>query len=170
MALLPSVPDITVGIPSPDLTRPVNDAMEFSNTLGPTRTGVDRKGTGAIVGDGSPWSEAQVDRPVVLHAGVVTPFYPAPLRSAGIAGGVLVEFVVDTLGRVEPGSLRVLESSHDLFSASVREVIPRWRFLPAEAGGRKVRQLVRQPFRFDLNQDSQAESGPSNTNVGLIRF
>jgi hypothetical protein len=32
----------------------------------------------------------------------------------------------------------------------VRAVLPALRFLPAEAGGRRVRQLVRQPFTFAL--------------------
>ena len=85
---------------------------------------------------------------------------------------MLVEFVVDTLGRVEPGSLQVLQSEHELFTSSVREVAPRLRFMAAEARGRKVRQLVRLPFRFDLNPELQPEANPDapNTNTGLIRF
>ena len=69
--------------------------------------------------------------------GGAVPAYPALLRSAGVAGAVLVEFVVDTLGRVEPGSLRLVHADHELFAASVRDVAPRLRFLPAEAQGRQ---------------------------------
>jgi len=98
-----------------------------------------------------------VDKPVIMMPGVATPNYPPMLRSAGIAGGVLVEFVVDTLGRIEPGSSRVVQSDHDLFTNAVREVMPRLRFMPAEARGHKVRQLVRLPFRFDVNPESQSD-------------
>ena len=37
------------------------------------------------------------------------------------------------------------------------EVMPRLRFMPAEARGHKVRQLVRLPFRFDVNPESQSD-------------
>jgi protein TonB len=55
------------------------------------------------------------------------------------------------MGRVEEGSSRVVTADHPLFAASVRTALPTYRFLPAEAEGRRVRQLVRLPFRFSLN-------------------
>ena len=64
---------------------------------------------------------------------------------------MIVEFVVDTLGAVEAGSLQMLQSDHEQFSAAVGRVVPTLRFLPAEVKGRKVRQRVRLPFRFDLH-------------------
>ena len=68
------------------------------------------------------------------------------------AGHVSVDgMVVDTLGRVESGSPRVLSTEHEQFAASVRAILPKYRFLAAEAGGHRVRQLVRLPFRFSLN-------------------
>jgi len=63
---------------------------------------------------------------------------------------VLAQFVVDTLGRVEVASFRVLRSSHALFEQAVRSSLPNMRFLPAEVGGRRVKQLVQQPFVFNL--------------------
>jgi protein TonB len=45
-------------------------------------------------------------------------------------------------------TFRILQSSNELFSAALESVIPRWRFLPAEAGGRKVKQVVQVPVRF----------------------
>lgn len=59
-------------------------------------------------------------------------------------------FVVDTLGRAELGSLRILKSTHPLFSAAVRNALPRMRFLPAMRAGVKVRELVQQPFVFNV--------------------
>ena len=81
-----------------------------------------------------------------------SPRYPDILRSAGVEGEVLAQFVVDTLGRVEPGSFKVIRKSHDLFEAAVRSALPQMRFLPAEVGGRKVKQLVQQPFVFALQK------------------
>jgi len=61
-----------------------------------------------------------------------------------------VKFVVDTLGRVDPASIEVLNSSHDLFTAAVRETLARLRFNPARAGDRKVRAAAIMPFQFTL--------------------
>lgn len=147
-----SIPDIHVGIPPIDLNRAVTGDDDFargSRTAG--TVGGAPGGVGSGPSDGSPFMEHQVDKPVFMAPGAPTPAYPDMLRNAGIAGGVMVEFVVDTLGRVEQGSAHVLQSDHDQFSAAVRSVLPRLRFIPAEAQGRKVRQLVRLPFRFDLN-------------------
>lgn len=46
--------------------------------------------------------------------------------------------------------MTVVSSSHDLFAASARAALPALRFSPAEAGGRRVRQLVELPFAFEL--------------------
>ena len=45
----------------------------------------------------------------------------------------------------------VIDSTHDLFSRAVRDALARARFTPAEAGGRKVRQLVEQAFTFRID-------------------
>ena len=69
-----------------------------------------------------------------------------------VEGEVLAQFVVDTTGRAEPNSLKVLKSSHDLFVQSVKNALPQMRFIPAEVGGRKVKQLVQQPFTFSITK------------------
>lgn len=76
------------------------------------------------------------------------PAYPQVLREAHVGGRVLVQFVVDTAGVPEIGTFKVLESSHALFSDAVREALPSMRFEPATIGGRRVRQVVQQPFTF----------------------
>ena len=53
--------------------------------------------------------------------GSTQPRYPDMLRSAGVEGEVLAQFVVDTTGRAEAGSLKVLKSTHDLFIAVGQE-------------------------------------------------
>lgn len=88
------------------------------------------------------------DVPVLLQAPL--PAYPPRMREAGIEGNVLVEVVVDTLGRAEAGSLRIVSSDHAEFSAPARASIAAALFRPARVFGRPVRVLVRVPVGFRL--------------------
>ena len=119
----------------------------------PNRTSIASQPTGTpnVSGD-APLTANVVEKAVVALPGTATPRYPSMLQSAGVDGQVRAQFVVDTLGRVEQGSFRALESTHDLFAAAVREALARARFTPAEVGGRKVRQLVEQTFNFSITR------------------
>jgi periplasmic protein TonB len=135
-----TLPDVSAGLFSP--TPPSADGRHGVATGGLP--------AGATGQDGSaPWSAFQVEREVVALRGV-TPRYPESLSRAGIEGTVVARFVVDTSGRVERGSIEIARADHPLFDQSVREALNRMRFAPAEAGGRRVRQLVEQPFSFAL--------------------
>jgi periplasmic protein TonB len=105
---------------------------------------------GRISGD-QPATAAMVDRVAAMLA-PPRPRYPDQLRAAGVTGRVVVRLVVDTIGRVELASIVIREASHDLFTQAVRAVLPSLRFVPAEAGGRKVRMLVDLPFEFRLQE------------------
>jgi len=72
------------------------------------------------------------------------------LRTANVEGDVLTQFVVDTLGKADVNTLRVLRSSHDLFTRAVRDLLPQLNFSPATVDGRKVKQLLQMPFTFRL--------------------
>ena len=143
------IPDI---IPQVDLSKKVTDEADFSGkgVAGGTSKGV-AGGTGPVVSD-QPYFEFQVEKPVVPAPGNTGPRYPEMLKSANVEGTVLAQFVVDTTGRVEPGSFKVLKSDHDLFTQAVKSALPNMKFLPAEVGGRKVKQLVQQPFQFALTK------------------
>lgn len=97
-----------------------------------------------------PYFEFQVHAPAQARPSSGVPRYPDALRAAGVEGEVLVQFVVDTAGLAEPGSVQVLKSTHALFSQAVTAAIPAMRFEPARLDGRHVRQLVQQPFSFAL--------------------
>jgi TonB family protein len=84
------------------------------------------------------------------------PVYPNQLRAAGIGGVVLAKFVVDTSGRVDMRTFEIIKSDHDLFTNSVRQSLPDMRFVPAELGGRRVKQLVQMPFIFALSSEELA--------------
>jgi TonB family protein len=104
---------------------------------------------GPVVVNG-PYMEFQVEKPVLSAENSGQPRYPVELKAASVEGVVYAQFVVDTSGLALPGSLKVLKSDHELFTDAVREALPRMRFVPAEVGGRRVRQLVQQPFQFAL--------------------
>jgi protein TonB len=86
----------------------------------------------------------------VLPISTPRPRYPEPLRAAGIEGRAVLRFVVDTLGRVEGGSATVVQATHPAFGDAALAALPAMRFRPAEAGGRRVRQLVELPIDFVL--------------------
>ena len=96
--------------------------------------------------------EFQVEKPVVAAPGGCHPRYPDELRQGGVTGTVNAQFIVGTDGRAEIESLRILRTSHPGFSEAVRDALPCMRFLPAELHGRKVRQLVQQPFVFNIER------------------
>ena len=81
--------------------------------------------------------------------------YPDALRKAKVEGEVVAQFVIDTTGRVEPSTFKVLKSSNSLFTKAVRSYLSDMKFFPAEVGGRKVKQLIQMPFVFSLHRNSQ---------------
>ena len=97
---------------------------------------------------GGPYFEFQVERAVRLVPGTLGPMYPDSLRAEKVEGEVLAQFVVDTTGLVQVTTFKVLKASHGPFVDAVRTALPAMRFEPALVGGRKVRQLVQQPFMF----------------------
>ena len=154
MPALPPLPTPTVvpvEIPPPG---PVTLPSDFVERRGlghdrPTAPGGTGTGTGDAPAPDGVWTANVVER-AVAPLGGAAPRYPEALRAAGASGEVVAEFVVDTAGRVEPSSVAIVASTHALFEQSVRDALRRMRFQPAEAGGRRVRQLVRQPFTFSL--------------------
>lgn len=80
------------------------------------------------------------------------PRYPPALRLASIEGRVLVEFVIDTTGLIDPGSLRIVERTHQGFEAAALEALERSMFRPARVAGRPVRQRTLQSIAFRIRE------------------
>lgn len=118
----------------------------------PTTHPADTTGSRTPTVPARPYFEFQVEKPVRLASGSPNPAYPAELKAAKVSGVVLAQFVVDTLGRAEVSTFKVLKSDHQLFTEAVKNTLPDLRFIPAEVGGRKVKQLVQQPFTFATNK------------------
>jgi TonB family protein len=78
------------------------------------------------------------------------PAYPPHLLEQGVEGYATLRFVVDSSGRVDLLSIRVLDSTHAAFVSAVRDAIPGMRYRPARRGDRPVRQLAEQQFMFKI--------------------
>jgi len=139
-----NIPDV---LPDIDLSKKVTNEADFT---GKGQAGGRDKGVvGAAPVENQTYFEYQVEKPVMAINGP-GPRYPDILKSAGVEGEVVLSFVVDTTGRIDLTKVTVLKSTHELFLAAVKTALPGMRFLPAEVGGKKVKQLVQQPFAFNI--------------------
>ncbi len=143
------IPDI---IPEIDLSKKITDEADFSGkgAAGGTSKGV-AGGVAQAANSDQPYFEFQVEKPAdkISCPNVV---YPDILRSANVSGQVIAQFVVDQSGKAEMNTFKALESDHELFTASVKRILSGCRFIPAETGGRQVKQLVQLPFQFALQK------------------
>jgi TonB family protein len=76
--------------------------------------------------------------------------YPEIMRQAGLESRVVVETVLDTMGRAEPGSLRVVVSGGPAFDDEARAVVAGSRYAAARLSGRAVRVRIQVPVVFAL--------------------
>jgi protein TonB len=137
----PEVPSLDLAIGAQEAAQDFSRSDFSTGVVAPAR---------AVDDVARPFDEATVEKAVTARAGNPEPRYPTLLSRAGIEGSVAVRFVVDTSGAVEVQSVTILSATHEQFARSVREALPRMRFVPAEVAGRKVRQLVEQRFGFEL--------------------
>lgn len=148
---IPAPTEIPTSLPAIDFTRGASDAIAIGS--GTTSAGGGRPGGSLdLTNDGpdaSDWRGSEVLMHIVTSA---KPRYPEILRQAGIDGGVVVQFIVDTTGRVDMNSVKVLRSTHELFTQAVRNSLPSFRFKPAEVGGRRAVALAEMPFQFEVKR------------------
>lgn len=141
------IPDV---IPDIDLTKQVTNEADFSGkgVAGGIAKGV--VGGTAVVDNSQPFFEFQVEK-IAVEASCPQPRYPPILQSAGVEGEVLAQFTVDKAGRAEMASFKSLSpGANPLFITAIRNALPGCRFIPAEAGGVKVRQVVQKPYQFTV--------------------
>lgn len=126
-----------------------NDPVVIGHSPSGSGSGI-ASGSGPLGGAGGVIDAELADKAPFVLGNAPVPRYPSILRETGTTGHVTVRFVVDTLGRTEPGSIAIVESSHALFADAVKNALPSYRFAPGEVGGRKVRTLVQMPFTFSI--------------------
>jgi TonB family protein len=146
--------DIPKVIPLVDLTQRPLDPRDFTGrgVEGGIAAGV-VGGTGKVDTDGeldriyeATMANARFEQAVLVSE--PTPQYPKALEAVRIEGRVALEFVIDTAGRVEPTSIKVLESTRTAFEAAARTAVAGAVFRPARMTSHPVRQLTRQSIRF----------------------
>jgi TonB family protein len=109
-------------------------------------------GAGAPVGastDSGVFSADCVDREPGLKS-MDRVRYPESARIREIVGEAVLEFVVDTNGRAEPRSVRLVNAPHPDFARSARTALASARFTPARLSGEPVRCRVRLPIVFQI--------------------
>ena len=136
------LPPIDIGGPAiPDDRISIGPRLSTESSIGRPLTGIP---TGSIV------DEKLVDRAPRILGEARPPQYPSTLRQSGVTGQVVVQFVVDTLGRAEMDGVQIVDASHALFADAVRTALVHYRFTAGEAAGHKVRTRVQLPFTFSL--------------------
>jgi TonB family protein len=102
------------------------------------------------------FSVLDVDETVERYEGSSAPIYPHDLLAVGAEGLVHAIYVVDTTGRVDTATIDVVSSDDPRFTESVRVALGGMVFHPAKRGGKTVRQLVEQQFRFQIAPSTHA--------------
>ena len=103
------------------------------------------------------YAEALVEeRPALLSA--PDPVYPALLKQAGIQGRVILPAVIDTTGRIEPASVRIMTSSHPAFDQPTKDWVLKALFRPARMHGRGVRVFINLLVDYSITPSSGSYS------------
>ncbi len=106
--------------------------------------------TGIVPTGNEVFMEAIVEeKPSVLSG--LQPQYPELLRQAGIQGRVMVQAIIDTTGRAEPPSVKVVSSPNPGFDQPAKNYVLKALFRPARVHGRAVRVLINIPIDFKIS-------------------
>jgi TonB family protein len=138
--------DVTTGCVGP---KPSELLAKWAAASQPTAPKVDST---LVTRGGRTYYEFQVEKPARAAPGNPSPTYPPTLRANHVEGEVTAQFTVLENGSADMDTFKVIRSTNDLFSASVRDVVQRMQFTPAEIGGKAVKQLVQLPFDFKINR------------------
>jgi hypothetical protein len=114
-----------------------------SGTMTSQRAACDHAGRDSVFAVGGPvYRECAVDHAAKLLTSDIHPeFRPASPRPQCYSADV--EFVVDSMGKPEQATARVVKANDDEFATSVLSVLTRWKYDPATLDGRRVRQIVK---------------------------
>lgn len=135
---------------APDAT-----ATEFAYRTGITddvlHLGLGGRSGGRGVGDGA-FDEGSVERRAMPLSDNLSPLYPPRMVGRHVESTFEVIFVVDTTGTVDERTIEWPRAVQEDFTRAVADVLTKWRFVPAQIGGRFVRQRVSQPFIFRMDR------------------
>ena len=95
----------------------------------------------AFVGLKPVYRDCAVDRPARFISTDAHPNFRAESRAPACYFADL-EFVVDSLGKPEVSTARVVRSNYDRFAEAELETLQAWKYEPAVLNGKTVRQIV----------------------------
>ena len=81
-------------------------------------------------------------------ARLVARSYPQELRRTGTGGTVQLEFIIGANGKVEPGSVQVVDSPAPALGAAAKAVAEKMEFVPGKKDGAPVRARVQLPIAY----------------------
>ena len=76
--------------------------------------------------------------------------YPPAMRQARIEGRVVIRAIIDTTGRIEPASVKIVQTPNPGFDQAVHFYVLHVIFRPGRVHGRAVRVLVNIPIDFKI--------------------
>lgn len=152
-------------IPDVDVSQPAVSAEDFTGLgqAGGTSKGVEG-GTPQNVAEAAPardsvFEVAALDydsRPELSNrnqvGGILSRFYPRMLQDAGIEGQVLVQFVITSDGKVDPNTVKIINTSHEQFGAATKSAVERFRFRPGKYQGKPVPVLIQIPITWKVDR------------------
>lgn len=150
----PVSPDDLVRPPRPDEptisvepTRPVAETKNLTKI--PTTFGVP-EGIGTFgTNSNSIFKSSDLDGTPRTRA-QMAPAYPFEAKKSGLAGEVVVEFIVDETGAVR--APRVVRSSDRMFEEPTLRAVSKWRFEPGRREGKIVSFRMMVPVMFNLSE------------------
>jgi len=77
-----------------------------------------------------------------------SPEYPVSLLSKGIRGTVVSAAIIDTTGRADPASIRIVTASESAFGTAMERFLKQARWRPGRYHGRPMRVCVVIPMEF----------------------
>jgi len=74
--------------------------------------------------------------------------YAPEMQALRIGGTVIVEATLDTTGRIQPATVKVVQTPNPVFDAEAKRVVLAAVYRPARLHGRAARVTIRQPITF----------------------
>lgn len=84
----------------------------------------------------------------IQAARLISESYPADLKSRGVGGMVELQFVVDSKGKVEAGSVEVVDATQTALGEAAKKVVARLDFQPGKLNGTAVKTKVVLPIIY----------------------
>ncbi len=151
-------PDVAAPPSQPDVPRPVTTGAfvqpvrpVYDGPIDRTISSIPTERPGRTEGrEGVIFDPRALDRTPVARF-QARPDYPFEMKRTGVAGEVLVEFVVAADGSVR--DVRAVRSSQREFEDAAVRAVSKWTFRPGQKDGRNVPTRMQVPIVFSLNEE-----------------